>query len=57
MLNSVCKRLNYIQAQHWKAHTANWKIIFEVMKCRLRDRSNSYTYENHVPNTVLVKNN
>ena len=26
------------------------------MQCRLKDRSNAYTYENHVPNTVLVKN-
>ena len=26
------------------------------MQCRLKDRSNSYTYENHVSSTVLVKN-
>ena len=26
------------------------------MQRRLKDRSNLYTYENRVPNTVLVKN-
>ena len=58
MLNSVCKRLKYIQDRYWKAHTVNWtlsKFRGYAVPPEIY-RSNSYTYENHVLNTVLIKN-
>ena len=44
--------ISIIKSNHNEAFVIDW----EVMQCHLPDRSNSYTYENHVPNTVLVKN-
>ena len=55
MLNTVGKRLNYIYKTDTERHTreTGHSVSFEIMQSRLKDRSNSYTYENHVPNILF----